>query len=192
MGREKRKKFYQREIELYRSFFTFFVIAGIGAAILAAFYMFFSSAFVDFLINGSESSSVFAPVGILGDVLTGVWVYVIIGGTLLVIIATLFTHRFAGPLYRFEVSLDKMIGGDIRFKIVLRKKDECKALANKINQFNSNLSSNLSGMTAITAEIDKQHSRLEEEYGSNEILENAVRANKRMKTILGGYKFLNS
>jgi len=192
MGREKRKKFYQREVELYSSLFAFFIIAGTGAAILAAFYLFFSSAFVDLIINESGSSSVLGPVAILGDALTGVWAYVTIGAILLIILASLFTHRFAGPLYRFEISLDKMTSGDHSFKIVLRKKDECKSLASKINQFNSGLSSNLSSMTSITAEIDRLHSKLKEEYGSNEMLENAVRANKQMKHILSGYKFQDS
>ena len=192
MGREKRRKFYQREIELYRSLFTFFIIAGVGAAILAAFYIFFSSAFVGQIINESGSSSVLGPAAILGDVLTGVWVYVIVGAILLVILASLFTHRFAGPLYRFEISLDKMNKGDLSFKIVLRKKDECQTLADKINLFNSNLSSSFSNMTAIAGEIETQHKKLKEQYGENEILVNAVKANTKMKDILSGYKLIRN
>jgi len=188
MGREKRRRFYQREIELYRSLFTFFILAGAGAAILAAFYMFFSSAFVDLIINKSDSTSVIGPVALFGDVLTGIWVYVIIGSILLLILASLFTHRFAGPLYRFEMSLDQMINGDLSFNIVLRKNDECKTLAEKINRFNSGLASNLSAMTAIAGEIEAQHKQLKEQYGANDILVDAVKANTKMKDILSGYK----
>jgi methyl-accepting chemotaxis protein len=192
MGREKRRKFYQREIELYRSLFTFFILAGAGAAILAAFYMFFASAFVDLIVNKSDSTSVIGPVSLLGDVLTGIWVYAIIGSILLLILASLFTHRFAGPLYRFEVSLDQMINGDLSFNIVLRKKDECKTLADKINRFNSGLSSNLKTMTAIAGEIEAQHKKLKEQYGSDDILLHAVKANTKMKDILSGYKLNRS
>ena len=189
MGREKRKKFYQKELALYRSLFTFFIIAGVGAAILAAFYLLFSSAVVDLLINEGGPSSASGPVALLGDILTGAWLYITIGGLLLVILATLFTHRFAGPLYRFEVSLDTMIKGDVSFKIVLRKKDECKSLADKINMFNSNLCSSLDSMSAIASEIETRQEKLKAEYGSSETLENAMKANRRIKNILSGYKF---
>ncbi|MCK5312022.1 MAG: methyl-accepting chemotaxis protein, partial [Desulfobacteraceae bacterium] len=46
----------------------------------------------------------------------------------------------AGPFYRFEITLDEMINGDLSQKIFLRQKDEGKDLAAKINRFNSKLS----------------------------------------------------
>jgi signal transduction histidine kinase len=45
----------------------------------------------------------------------------------------IFTHRIAGPLYRLEQTLDRLIGGEDVEKISLRKNDELGELASRIN-----------------------------------------------------------
>ncbi len=52
----------------------------------------------------------------------------------------LLSHRIAGPLYRFETTLDNMQQGRLDNIIQLRDKDEGKELARKINEFNAQLS----------------------------------------------------
>ena len=46
----------------------------------------------------------------------------------------LLSHRVAGPLYRIELTLDKLIQGQDVEYIRLRKNDELKELAEKINR----------------------------------------------------------
>jgi hypothetical protein len=46
----------------------------------------------------------------------------------------LLSHRIAGPLYRIELTLDKLIQGEDVEYIHLRKNDELKELAEKINR----------------------------------------------------------
>jgi len=50
------------------------------------------------------------------------------------IIALELSHRIAGPLYRIEKELDARISGEEKGPIKLRKKDEFKLLADKINK----------------------------------------------------------
>jgi len=45
-----------------------------------------------------------------------------------------FTHRFAGPLYRLELTLDRVIQGEDVEPIILRKNDELQDLIMKINE----------------------------------------------------------
>jgi prepilin-type N-terminal cleavage/methylation domain-containing protein len=45
----------------------------------------------------------------------------------------IFTHRIAGPLYRLEQILDRLIKGEIVEKINLRRKDELGDLTTRIN-----------------------------------------------------------
>lgn len=47
--------------------------------------------------------------------------------------ALAYSHKIAGPIYRFEQSLDFLISGEMDFMIMLRKKDEFKYLANRMN-----------------------------------------------------------
>ncbi len=72
------------------------------------------------------------------------WLFLLIGGTLLVLAAIVGTHRIAGPLYRFERNLANMAEGDLSETIHLREKDDGKDLAQKINNFNKMMSSKLS------------------------------------------------
>jgi methyl-accepting chemotaxis protein len=44
-----------------------------------------------------------------------------------------YSHKIAGPIYRLEQSLDLLINGDMDFIITLRKNDEFKYLADKMN-----------------------------------------------------------
>ncbi len=44
-----------------------------------------------------------------------------------------YSHKIAGPIYRLEQSLDLLLSGDMDFIITLRKNDEFKYLAAKMN-----------------------------------------------------------
>ena len=74
------------------------------------------------------------------QVSTSSWLLTI-AGSILIIVAFLFlSHRITGPMFRFESTLDHMKGGHLDEIIQLRDKDEGKLLAQKINEFNSQLS----------------------------------------------------
>jgi methyl-accepting chemotaxis protein len=52
---------------------------------------------------------------------------------LIVFVSGIFiTHRIAGPLFRINRELDKMIKGDLDVNFKLRKRDELKPLSNKL------------------------------------------------------------
>lgn len=46
----------------------------------------------------------------------------------------LISHRIAGPVYRIEKELDKIVKGDFSIRIKLRKKDELISIAEGINK----------------------------------------------------------
>jgi methyl-accepting chemotaxis protein len=71
------------------------------------------------------------------------WIVIVLGAAMVVVIATRITHRVAGPMFNLERSLDYMIDGKLDNVIYLRKNDEGKELAAKINQFNAELSSDV-------------------------------------------------
>lgn len=49
------------------------------------------------------------------------------------------SHRVAGPLYRIEKSLSRLVKGELNFRVHFRKYDEGKALVPVFNQFLENL-----------------------------------------------------
>ncbi len=157
----KRKKFYQKQIALYKSIFSFFIFVGLGIALLTVFYSFFVANIISYFIDKFNLEASTGAVVFFSSLLGNQWFYIILGGLFLVGLATFFTHRFAGPLYRFEVTLDQMIDKDFSVQITLRKNDECKALAEKLNQFNSRMSTSMKTMRFLADEIAKNHGRLQ-------------------------------
>ena len=77
---------------------------------------------------------------LLKQVLRANWLLIVIGGVFVLLASLLLSHRIAGPLFRFESTLENMKNGYLGNTIHLREKDEGKELAQKINEFNTQLS----------------------------------------------------
>ena len=50
------------------------------------------------------------------------------------VIGIFYSHRIAGPIYRIEKDLARILGGERGVKIKTRKRDNMKSLVAKINQ----------------------------------------------------------
>jgi methyl-accepting chemotaxis protein len=94
------------------------------------------------------------PFMLLKQVLTANWLLIIVGGGLVMLASLLLSHRIAGPLYRFETTLDQMKKGCLTTSIHLRDKDQGKDLAQKINEFNSQLSGAFSAINRHSKALD--------------------------------------
>jgi methyl-accepting chemotaxis protein len=77
---------------------------------------------------------------LLKQILTANWFLIIIGGVFVMIASLFLSHRIAGPMFRFESTLENMKKGHLDNTIHLRDKDAGKELALKINELNSQLS----------------------------------------------------
>ena len=51
----------------------------------------------------------------------------------ILIFAIAISHRFGGPIERLESDLDQILEGDTRHRIRMRKKDDLKGVADRIN-----------------------------------------------------------
>lgn len=80
------------------------------------------------------------PMMLFKQLLTANWILVVFGGGFVVVASLVLSHRLVGPIHRFETTLDSMQNGKLDIVITLRKKDQGKDLAQKINDFNSQLS----------------------------------------------------
>ena len=95
------------------------------------------------------------PVMLLKNALAANWLFIVFGGSLLVIAALLVTHHIAGPQYRFEKTLKSMTEGNLSDIIYLRNNDEGNTLADHINEFNRQLSGKI-------REIDEHSQAIED------------------------------
>jgi len=51
----------------------------------------------------------------------------------ILIIALFVSHRFAGPIERLESDLDRVLAGDTRHRVRVRRKDDLAGVARRIN-----------------------------------------------------------
>ena len=77
---------------------------------------------------------------------------------LVFILALLFSHRIAGPVYRIEKTVDEIAKGNLGLKIRLREGDELVSLAYMINsmteRFNNTIVSDRDVLTKIEKDLE--------------------------------------
>lgn len=136
------------------------------------------------------------PVVLLKEILAAHWIFIISGSVFIIIAAMLITHRIAGPMFRFEKSLDGMLKNNLSDTIYLRNKDEGKELAKKINDFNQNLSLTLKNLNAhsdaISALLDQANANIsnisaEEMEELKGIFWSVEENNKKIRAICNSY-----
>lgn len=96
------------------------------------------------------------PMMLFKNALAANWVFIIFGGSLLVLAVLLISHHIAGPQYRFEKALQSMLDGNLNDPIHLRPHDEGSVLADRINEFNTILSAKLRQIDRHVESIDQQ------------------------------------
>ncbi len=94
------------------------------------------------------------PLMLLKQILTAYWIFIIVGGAVIIVVAMLITHRMAGPLFRLERTVNHMVSGRLDDVIFLRKNDEGKEIAAKLNQFNQELSEKIRQIENCSQNID--------------------------------------
>ncbi|MCK5219053.1 HAMP domain-containing protein, partial [bacterium] len=72
------------------------------------------------------------------------------------------SHQIAGPIYRFEKTLQAVAGGDLTMRVGLRKRDEFKHLADSMNEMVGELRNNLSSNRVLIEEMIGIFERIEE------------------------------
>ncbi len=95
------------------------------------------------------------PIMLFKKAISTYWLFIVVISVFLIAGTMFITHRIAGPIYRFEKTLDRMLKKDLNTTIKLRPKDEGKALAEKINQFNKELSQTLITLQRNTKALEE-------------------------------------
>lgn len=76
------------------------------------------------------------------------------------VISVFVSHSIAGPVYRFEKTLQSIAQGDLTLRVGLRKTDEFKNLADAMNHMVDELRTHLTSDTSLIEEMAKISERL--------------------------------
>ncbi len=192
----KRRNYFINKDFQGRYIFNYFILAAIGSILFIAVFSFFSSNTLSISYDNYHLQIGLTPGILFKKILSTQWVFIVLGGAVVVIVTLFLTHRVAGPFYRFEIALNEMIGGNISRKIILRQKDEGKDLAVKINAFNTMLADRLSVMGDLTGQIGEASENLKNELASaapdmetaRTHVEKILAAQERIRTIVLDYQ----
>ncbi|MBI5101441.1 MAG: methyl-accepting chemotaxis protein [Nitrospirae bacterium] len=144
--RWRRRNFFIKKELQGRYIFTYFILVLFGCLLFTVIFSLLSSDTMSITYQDSTLRLGTTPIILLTEILKAQWIFIIIGGFAVVVISMFLTHRFAGPLFRIERSVEAMISGDHSFKITLRSGDEAKELAEMLNIYNAGLSGDVREM----------------------------------------------
>ena len=178
---KRRNYFINKEFQ-GKTIFHYFLLVLAGSILFSLIFSFFSSNTLSIVYDDYHLKLGTTPGILMDKIFSTQWIFIVFGGAFVILITLFLTHRIAGPFYRFEKSLEDMLGRDISGKITLRKKDEGKELADKINRFNAILSDDLDRLQQLNKEAAALASDIEKDgdpvSAARKIRENAREASE--------------
>ena len=193
MGKKWRRKNYFIKRDLQgRYIFTFFLFVVIGSILFTVIFSLLSSNTLTVVYDNYNLRIGKTPLILLKDILSAQWIFIVISGLLVIVLSMFLTHRFAGPLYRFERTLESLIEGNLKCRIHLRKKDEAKEMADLFNVLIERLTINLKEIRRMSEDIQRTIS--EPGVDRDALLSSLGKIeedNKRIRDILKDYTLEN-
>ena len=193
----RRNYFIKKELQ-GKYIFSFFIFVIFGGIIFTLIFSLLSADTVTIVYEDYNLRIGKTPFILFKEILSADWIFIVTAGLSVVVISMFLTHRFAGPMYRFEKSVEEMLRGNFNFEIRLRKKDEGKELAAMMNQLISTISLNLREMRELTDTIELKLKDASDSVGHIEqgkeaslALTEARDLTGRLRTILHAHKIKN-
>ena len=190
----KRRNFFIKKDLQGKYMFSFFIFLVAGSIIFTLIFSLLSSNTMTIVYDNYKLQIGKTPLILMKEILSAQWIFIVAGGFLVVILSMFLTHRFAGPIFRFEKSIEEMTKGNLNFLIYLRAKDEGKELAEKINILIDMLSSNIKEMRRLSEEVnnkltDANNSLKDNKEGKETALDIEIAGdlNRRLHEILQKY-----
>lgn len=150
----RRRYFINRKFQLEFSLRFLLIIAAASIAVMLLFF-YNSRGTMSVGYTGSEvkllqTGAYFLPSLILSTVV--IVIFSCLAGAIALI---LLSHRFAGPLFRFQATLDELGAGNLTRRFSLRHKDQFKDLAERINALAAVLDGKMGDIKSRAAEISR-------------------------------------
>lgn len=178
--RHRRKNYFIKK-RFQTKFSVYFLVLVISEAILiGALFLYISrgtltAAYLEEGFRIERTASFF----FVGFVMISLIVAAAVGLTALAVLIYL-SHRMAGPLYRFEKSLDEIANsGNLCYRIRLRKTDQFEELQNALNGFIRNMDNKVGDIKQDTSHVLKilRHEKLD----SNQLKEACERLREKLE-----------
>lgn len=111
-------------------------------------------------------------------------IFIILVTMVLAIYLLLLSHRIAGPAYRLEKSLDRMIQGDLSFTVALRKNDYLKHVANRFNDLITVLKNKQGNLQTVAKDTKILKELIQKNHIPQEAIEIITRIDNTVSALL--------
>jgi methyl-accepting chemotaxis protein len=150
----RRRYFINRKFQLEFSLRFLLIIAAASITVMLLFF-YNSRGTLTAGYTGSEvkllqTGAYFLPSLLLSTVI--IVIFSCIAGAIFLI---LISHRLAGPLFRFQATLDELCTGNLTRRFNLRDKDQFSDLADRINTLAAVMDGKMGDIKSRTAEISR-------------------------------------
>ncbi|MBU1168091.1 MAG: methyl-accepting chemotaxis protein [Proteobacteria bacterium] len=150
----RRKKFFFKDSPQGKYILSYFTLAGLVTILFTILFMYFSSDVLSIKYDNYNLKLGQTPEILMDMILSIHGILIFVCGLAIIYFATHFTHRTAGPIFKISQTIETMTSGDINVHIFLRKHDEYKNIAEKINQFNAVLYKKIKELETISQDLD--------------------------------------
>ncbi len=157
----KRKKYFIKSNLQGKWMLGYFFLVLLGSIIFTFVFSMFTADTLSITYDAYRLEIGDTPTILIQRFFRANWISIVFGGLAVVLISLFASHRVAGPLYRFEKAVDAMIQGRIGYQIRLRKHDEGKELAEKINRLNDAMAATMTDIRDAASAIENAMPELE-------------------------------
>jgi methyl-accepting chemotaxis protein len=147
-----RKYFINRKFQLEFSFRFLLIIAAASIAVMLLFF-YNSRGTLSVGYTGTEVKMLGTGAYFLQSLIASTVVIVIFSCLTGAFAMIMLSHRIAGPIFRFNATLDELIAGNLTMRFNLRGKDQFKELADRINALSSVMDGKVDDIKGKAAEI---------------------------------------
>ena len=151
--------------------FSIFIFVLVGCLLFSAMFALVSrdSMTLSYVNNSLEIGR--TPAVLIKEILKTQWILIVGGGIVIVLLSSVMSHRYAGPIYRFENTLKAMTKGDCSVRIHLRPKDDSHDLAELINFYNAALTTDIRALKEAASQLRDQLNQISEKPEEGNIFE---------------------
>lgn len=173
----RRRNFFIKKDFQGKIILKFFLAILVGAIIFTAILSLFSADTITITYEDSYLKLDKTPKALLQEIIRAYGLYILLLGIIISGFSLFLSHRIAGPLYRLERSVEEITKGNLAFKIVLRKKDEARELADGMNIMIEALSNRIRDIRLNANSIHEEVLSLSKMLEDEELTSTEVKAN---------------
>lgn len=169
-ARIRRKNYFMPKSFQGKYIFYFFLISVFCVFLFSVIFSYMAAGSTSIVYDKYNFRVGATPAILIKQILLSNWAFILFGGVVTSLVTMLLMHRITGPLYRFDMALDKMLNGDFTGRITLRKYDEGKDIAVKFNEINDLLSLKINDIIKLNESSEKNIGILQAKYkGDNDV-----------------------